>query len=66
MRCLTNFAAFGNCICKLFRLAVKTGKFLRYSFTETVVELKMRLAFTLSENSFIRRSEHLTVTYRNE
>ena len=64
MRCLTNFAAFGNCICKLFRLAVKpgellsvllgeAGKFLRYSFT----------ALALSENSFIRLPKHLTVTF---
>ena len=67
MQCLTNFVAFGNCICKLFQLAVKpgklllgeAGKFLRF-------ELNLRLAFALSENSFIRRSEHLMVNYCNE
>ena len=47
MQCLTNFVAFGNCICKLFQLAVKpgklllgeAGKFLRYSLMKLLLNL---------------------------
>ena len=55
------FAAFGNCICKLFRrITFKSGNlqlgaagknhFLRYSFMKLLLNVKMWLAFALSDN----------------
>ena len=44
----------------------EAGEVSSLFFYDAVVELKMRLAFALSENSFIRLPKHLTVTYCNE